>query len=297
MPREPGGAENRPESFRGEWRHSPRFFCRSGIPRYTELRVRAISVIAVLASATAAHGQLVTKLAPETLRAFEQYIANVEPKLISAAREPIPLPWLPDQIPKVKAGELAIRALTPKNGQEIPNGLVHDWVGAIFIAGAGLDKTVSALQDFDAHKRWYPEIIDSKLISRQGPEARGRWTMLKKKVITVVLRAELDSRYVEVNPTHGFLKSVTTQITEVQDHNTPNAHEYPPGEGHGFLWRFHGYWTVHQSDGGVYAECRVISLSRDVPSGLGWIVNPFVRSQPRESLISTLQNTKKALVK
>ena len=42
---------------------------------------------------------------------------------------------------------------------------------------------------------------------------------------------------------------------------------------------------------------RAISLSRDVPTGLGWIINPIIRSLPRESLSNTLRETRQALTR
>jgi hypothetical protein len=43
------------------------------------------------------------------------------------------------------------------------------------------------------------------------------------------------------------------------------------------------------------AECRTISLSRGIPSGMGWMIKPFIQNVPRESLTSTLRNTRKAV--
>jgi hypothetical protein len=61
------------------------------------------------------------------------------------------------------------------------------------------------------------------------------------------------------------------------------------------LWRLNSYWRFEERDGGVYVECRAISLTRDVPTGLGWIVEPIVRKLPRQSLINTLTATRQAL--
>jgi hypothetical protein len=44
-------------------------------------------------------------------------------------------------------------------------------------------------------------------------------------------------------------------------------------------------------------QCESVSLSRDIPFGLGWVVGPFVSSIPRESLTFTLQTTRDALTK
>jgi hypothetical protein len=39
-------------------------------------------------------------------------------------------------------------------------------------------------------------------------------------------------------------------------------------------------------------ECRAISLSRNVPLGLGWMIEPIIQKLPRESLIKTLEDTR-----
>jgi hypothetical protein len=83
-------------------------------------------------------------------------------------------------------------------------------------------------------------------------------------------------------------------VAEVYDPG-PGEHELPPGHDHGFLWRLNSFWKFEERDGGVYLECRAISLSRDVPTGLGWLINPIIRSLPRESLSNTLRETRQAL--
>jgi hypothetical protein len=45
----------------------------------------------------------------------------------------------------------------------------------------------------------------------------------------------------------------------------------------------------------VYLECQAVSLTRDVPTGLGWLIEPIVRDLPRESLALTLEGVRKAL--
>ena len=52
-----------------------------------------------------------------------------------------------------------------------------------------------------------------------------------------------------------------------------------------------------ERDGGVYVECEAVSLTRDTPRGLGWLIEPVIRDLPRESLINTLRKTREALGK
>jgi hypothetical protein len=41
---------------------------------------------------------------------------------------------------------------------------------------------------------------------------------------------------------------------------------------------------------------QVVSLSRDIPTGLGWAVEPFVTSIPKESLEFTLGAVRRAVL-
>ena len=70
----------------------------------------------------------------------------------------------------------------------------------------------------------------------------------------------------------------------------------PEGHDGGYLWRMNTYWRFEERDGGVYVQCESISLTRDIPRGLGWLIEPFVTSIPRESLQDTLGNTRLAVL-
>jgi hypothetical protein len=45
----------------------------------------------------------------------------------------------------------------------------------------------------------------------------------------------------------------------------------------------------------VLAECRTLSLSRNIPIAVSWAIKPFIQSLPSESLSSTLSNTRSAV--
>jgi hypothetical protein len=50
----------------------------------------------------------------------------------------------------------------------VPDGLIHDWIGATCIPGATIENTLAVVQDYDNHKNTYqPEVIGSKLIGHQ----------------------------------------------------------------------------------------------------------------------------------
>ena len=91
------------------------------------------------------------------------------------------------------------------------------------------------------------------------------------------------------------VRSVSTRIAEVADADTPQQREQPVGRDSGFLWRFNNYCALEERAEGTVVQCESISLSRDIPFGLGWLVGPFVNDVPRESLEFTLGAMRKAL--
>jgi len=148
------------------------------------------------------------------------------------------------------------------------------------------------LKDYNRHKEYYaPEVIDSRLLTESSGEMISFLRLRKKKVITVILDTEYRNRFVEMNPGAGYSMSHSTSVREVEKPGETGERILADGEGHGFLWRLHAYWIWQEAADGLWAECRAISLSRDVPSGLGWMVTPIIRGLPRDSLIATLRNT------
>ncbi len=83
-------------------------------------------------------------------------------------------------------------------------------------------------------------------------------------------------------------KSIASNIYEVDDAGTPGERRTPADRGQGFLWRLNTYCWFDQRPEGVYEQCESISLTRDVPFGLGWIIKPFITSIPKETLEFTL---------
>jgi hypothetical protein len=57
----------------------------------------------------------------------------------------------------------------------------------------------------------------------------------------------------------------------------------------------YSYWRFQERDGGVYMECEAVSLTRDIPTGLSWLVVPIIRDLPRDSLVKTLEATRRDL--
>jgi len=201
---------------------------------------------------------------------------------------------------KVRGGQIGIEAgATLDNGKEInvPDGMIQHWVGSMFIEGATIPQVKAVLQDYENYKRIYkPEVIDSRQISQQGDEYDVFLRLYKKQILKVVLNSNYHVRYGTPDPRRMYVISHSTRIAEVKDAGHPEAREEPVGDDTGFLWRLNSYWRFEEADGGIYAQCEAISLSRDVPPVLGWMIKGFLEKFPKESMLNTLRGTKAAVV-
>lgn len=251
---------------------------------------------------------LATDLGPAAETGFSRYVAATEARIqreVSRTEGFLYIDTLPaaersEVQAELRRGEIFMQPLITRdsNGHEIdaPGGMIHHWIGAAFIPGATIPGVFSVVEDYDHHARIYsPEITRSRLISRRGNDFTIFYRLRKHKVITVTLDTEHAIHYARLDDTHWWSESHSTRIAEVADAGKPDEHEKPPGHDSGFLWRMNSYWRFVQRDGGVYIECESISLSRDVPTGLGWLVGPIVDSIPRESLEFTMATTRDAV--
>ncbi len=256
---------------------------------------RALAPACILSLACAG-----AELKPETSAAFDRYIRHAEARVSAQLQSEPGFLWADTAGRRagLRRSEVASEARIAKGELKIAGGLIHDWIGAVYIPGVRVPEVIAVLQDYDSHKNIFaPEVIGSHVISRQGNDFRVALKLLKRKVLTVVLNTEHEVHYEQLTPTRWQSRSASTRITEVHEPGRRNERDLPPGTGHGFLWRLNSYWTMQERDAGVYVECEAISLTRDVPKGLAWLIEPIVRSLPKESLGNTLRATRRAFTK
>ncbi len=244
--------------------------------------------------------QLVVKLSPETVAAFEAYAHKVERQLNERWEGKKNFLYIEDDQrneQQVLSGELFIKQMNNAHPVEIKDGLIHDWFGAVYIPNATVENVVSILEDFDRHKDIYPAVSKSQTLQRDGNNVKGYWRLQQKGLVPVILDVEEDAHYTRLAPGKWKGQNYARNITEVDTGLFTRGRKFPLGEGHGYLWRLYGYWSLESMKGGVLAECRTLSLSRDIPQGLAWAVGPYVQKMPQDSLTSTLKETRNAAAK
>ncbi len=234
---------------------------------------------------------------PEAIAAYQKYAERVEQHFNQRLQGDASrfLSASGDAAAKQRLHNGAIDPQFTERSLEVPGGLIQDWTATMFVKGASGEEVITLLTDYGRHEDLYPEVIAGKVLSRNGPKMRSSLRLLKEKVFTVVLDTEHDVEIVKGRDRRWQLRSRSARIQEIRDAGKPTETMLPEGEDSGFLWRLNAYWSIQESDGGVYVECRSVTLTRGVPLGLGWIVKPFTLSLPRDSLVSTLEATKRAL--
>ena len=267
------------------------------------------SVLAVASGAAAAAGKssAAPQLRSATMAAFDRYLRLTSERNDAELQRGTGLLWfdgLPgderhDTYAALKRGDVEIaRRKTLDGDKEIhcPSGMIHHWVAAVFIPGAKRDDVLAILEDYDHQFKYYaPDVERSKTESRDGDHFRAFLRFRRHKVITVVLNTEHDINYFLDGPGQAHSRSSAVRIAEVLNAGKSDERERPPGDDGGFLWRMETWWRVREGDGGVYLQSEVVSLTRDIPAGLAWMIGPFVTGIPKETLLFTMEATRRAV--
>jgi hypothetical protein len=246
-------------------------------------------------------------LKPSTVIAFDHYVQLTEQRMATD----LPVTFLRiDSLPsdqrdaaytRLRAGEVITERIdTLENGKSIPipGGMIHHWLGAAFLKGTTLQKTLAFLQDYDHQDKYYaPDVQRSKLLQRNGDDFRIFLRLRKHKVVTALLNTEYEVKYTTLDPSRSTSRALSSRIAEVENPDRPDGAEKPIGNDSGYLWRLYSYWRFYERDGGVYIQLEAISLTRGIPAGFGWLIRPFITSIPQESLTFTLTRTRDALEK
>jgi hypothetical protein len=238
-----------------------------------------ILLLLVLPGALFAQIKILVHLPAATNAAFDKYVANAESQMgkpsISAK---------PD-------GNVELTAIggTPIN---VDGGMIHDWAGGLVVQGATVERALAMFQNYADYKKTFaPDVLDSKVLSHEGD----RWTtalrISRKNVFTVTFDTQYSVDYRRLDGGAWEIEARSTRIDELDDDNRPLA----GGASQGFLWRLNSYWLIEPRPEGVYLECRAISLSRDIPAGVGWLVKPMISNVPRDSLRATVEEARSAL--
>lgn len=230
--------------------------------------------------------------------AFNAYSRDVEARLLRQHRsgDVFLASAGPDMDPRLRSGEVIVDCLSPPSGNAFPGALLHHWRGTAFAPGAKAADFEWLMRDFKAYPQHFaPQVLQAHVISGSGSRLQASMRIRQHHVITVVMDTTYDITFGQRDALHGYSLSRSTHIDEIDAPGTIREHALSPADEHGFLWRLNTYWSYEERDGGLYLQIEAVSLSRAIPSGLGWLVRPYVQSIPRESMEFTMRSAVNAL--
>ena len=259
----------------------------------------AIGLLLMATFCSAAH------LSPQADLAFRQYVASVEARIVRQhAGSDTHLAMLnvdPGHRTALErqlvAGGIPVESLHGAN-RDFAGALLHHWRAAAYVPGATAEGMVKLLRDYNHFSRYYaPEVAASHAVKDDGETAILAVRLKEQRLRTIVLDAEYRVETRLAGNDRGYSYSRSTHISQIDDPGTPHERRRREGDDEGFLWRLNSYWSFARTRGGLWIECEAVSLTRDVPVGLGWLIAPLIQDLPAEMLQFTLRATKNALMR
>jgi hypothetical protein len=279
-----------------------------GKPDTIKRRIAAMTLSVFISSVLFPSPAAAADLQPKTAEAFDRYVKLTEAQIDSELAGSQPFLWV-ERLPndkrsaaetRLRNGEVVIEQLETLDGGrhiECPGGMIHHWIGTAFIPGATLQQTLALVKDYDHHQDYYaPDVMQSKILRHEGDDYLVHLRFFKHKVITSIVDTDHQVHYAQLDANRAWSRSHTTRVQQVENAGKSDEHLLPEGHDTGLLWRMNTYWRFEEKDGGTYVECQTISLTRDIPAGLGWLLHGYVTSVPRESLTFTMVTTRSAVL-
>jgi hypothetical protein len=262
--------------------------------------------LTILAAATVVSVSGVTDaLKPDTLYAFDRYVRLTEQRIEGEVGGSASLLWIdrqptgarPALMSRLERGEVVSERLQTRDGGkqiEAPGALIHHWVGTVLLPGARLSRVKPMIQDYNRYSEWFnPLIRRARVNAHEGDRFVVAMRTEMQKILTVTVDADYAIDYRTVSTTAFHVRSIATSIHIVDSAGTASERRTPAEQTFGFLWRLNTYCSFREVPAGTIEQCESISLTRNVPFGLGTVVRPLVSGIPRETLEFTLGQVRK----
>ena len=248
-------------------------------------------------------------LRPETVKAWNDYIASREKQIaaeLDSSKEFLAMDFqdqreAASERRAVLAGEISVKRMdssTGKGGFQVPGGTVHHWRGGVFIPDVPYEFAMHRIRHPELETSLQEDVLESRVLERASPDQYRLFLKLKRhQIVTVIYNTE----HLAVFRKHGDDKysssSVAVKIAEVERLDGGVEREKTAGNDRGFLWRMNSYWRYQKVPGGILVECESITLSRSIPFLLEGLARPVINNIAGESMERTLRELRERIVR
>jgi hypothetical protein len=227
-------------------------------------------------------GLAAQQLKPATARQFDCYVQSAEARM--DARKAFLLADTDTALNQQIVRDQKVQTIEANgpNPHKLPGGQLYDWIGAVFIPGASLDRLLLMLQDYDHRARYFPETIaSSKLLCLSGAD-RFQYSMRLKE--PAILDVESDVLWERLDAGRWRCRSISTRVAEA-------------GKDHGYLRRLNSYWRFAETAKGVFVEAETITLSDEFGAMTRALGSALLGINPEKSLKHSLASMRESVLK
>jgi hypothetical protein len=218
---------------------------------------------------------------PRTESEFNCYVQSAEARLRSrqSSLAAAAASALKDR--SLREGRIQTSPADAANPRQVTEGLIHDWVGKVYVPNTSLDRVLYLLQDYDRRAQYFKDVLASSKLLCRTEQNRFRVSMRLKE--PDVIDTENDITYEQIDRNHWQSRSYSTSVREV-------------GTDHKYLLRLNSYWTFSVVNDGVLVEGEAITLSGQFGSAIRAVGSLF-RISPEKSLRRTLASIRETALK
>ena len=229
------------------------------------------------------------ELKQETIRAWEEYVQAANAQMqerLGPEHAFLRTDEVPGRTGLLRSGAVIAEPQGGPSPVRARYGLIHHWRGAAFLPSARLDDVSKVVRDYDHYSEFYrPAVLTSRTVEKSGAGDRFSVVLMNKAVLArTALEVETQSTYSPVDVRRLYSVSFTSRIQQIEGYGSATEHKLPPDQGNGYIWRMYSITRFEERDGGVYCEVEAMTLSRDIPFALRWLVEPMVRRFSKNTL-------------
>ena len=187
------------------------------------------------------------ELQPATVNAWNDYLKVAGSHLDERRDGRRPFLWIdeePGRAARLRNGEILIAPVAGRGTQRVPGGLIHHWIGAVFIPHAGIDELLTTVHDYGRYREIYkPAVADSKVLACGDSEQRFSMVWQRRILfIDAAVEGEYEAHDFMMDSRRGYSIATTSQMREILDYGRSTERYLPPGAGQ----RFHVAAAQHR---------------------------------------------------
>jgi len=265
------------------------------------MKLSKLIIGTIIFTACATQSVRAAELQPDTLIAWNAYVKKADLHMQERAASGLPFLWMDesgDRAARVRRGEVVVAPVVGQGTEGVPHGLVHDWIGAIFIPGATIDSVLVVVHDYDNYHQMYrPAVTSSRTLACTDTSQEFQMVWQRKVLfVSAAMQGHYQANDVMLDAHRSYSVAEAAEVREIAAYGHSDERLQPPDTGRGFLWRIRSVARYEERDGGVYLELEAMALTRDIPASLAWMVTPVVNHLSINSLTTTLRQTRDAVI-